>query len=264
MPPITRTLGLILVLLSPTCLAGQTPTPGNRGYNPAQTPAAQQSGAWTDQTGHASAFEAAPSQSGVVPAAFESPARSTGTPPPPGRLERPRDSAMPQTPGGTPAAPSLPPRGHGSLPSLTPRGSSGGSNRDDRLGGLTSLMTMGGSLATVLGLFLVVAWAMRRSAPRGSVLLPDEVVEMLGRAPLTCRQQVHLLRCGNKLLLVCVTPSGVETLTEVTDPEEVDRLAGLCRQAHPDSATNAFRQVLQQFSGQRNVARHRTGEGAHV
>ena len=54
-----------------------------------------------------------------------------------------------------------------------------------------------------------------------------------GRAPLAGRQHVHLLRCGSKLLLVSVTPGGAETLTEVTDPAEVDRLAGLCRQAHP-------------------------------
>jgi hypothetical protein len=58
---------------------------------------------------------------------------------------------------------------------------------------------------------------------------------------------MHLLRCGNKLLLVSVTPAGAETLTEVTDPLEVDRLAGLCRQAHAQSATVAFRQVFQQL-----------------
>jgi hypothetical protein len=59
---------------------------------------------------------------------------------------------------------------------------------------------------------------------------------------------VYLLRCGQKLLLVSLTPAGAETLTEVTDPQEVDRLAGLCRQAHPQSATAAFRQVFQQFA----------------
>ena len=66
---------------------------------------------------------------------------------------------------------------------------------------------------------------------------------------------MHLLRCGNKLLLVSVTPVGAETLTEVTDPIEVDRLAGLCRQAHPQSATATFRQVLNQF-GSREENRH--------
>lgn len=125
-----------------------------------------------------------------------------------------------------------------------------GANAGDHPGGLPSVVTVAGSLAVVLGIFLLVAWLMRRSTPNGAAVLPGEVFEMLGRAPMANRQQVHLLRCGAKLLLVCVTPAGAETLTEITDPMEVDRLAGLCRQARPGSATEAFRQVFQQFAPQ--------------
>ena len=113
---------------------------------------------------------------------------------------------------------------------------------------LAAVVTVGGSLAIVLGLFFVVAWAMRKTAPRGSLLLPKEVFEILGRAPLGARQQVQLLRCGNKLLLVSITAGSTETLTEVTDPLEVDRLAGICYQANPKSATTAFRQIFQQLA----------------
>jgi flagellar biogenesis protein FliO len=120
--------------------------------------------------------------------------------------------------------------------------------QNSRAGSLPSLLYTGGSIVLVLGLFFIVAWAMRRAAPRGSILLPGEVVELLGQAPLASRQRVHLLRLGNKLLLVSVTTNGTETLGEITDPEEVDRLAGLCRQAHPKSVTTAFRQVFDQFN----------------
>ena len=113
---------------------------------------------------------------------------------------------------------------------------------------LSAMVTVGGGLAIVLGLFLVVAWAMRKAAPRGSTLLPKEVFDILGRASLGARQQVQLLRCGNKLLLVSITPAGVETLTEVTDPLEVDRIAGVCQQTNPKSTTAAFRQVFQQLA----------------
>jgi flagellar biogenesis protein FliO len=113
---------------------------------------------------------------------------------------------------------------------------------------LSAMITVGGSLAIVLGLFFIVAWTMRKTAPRGSLLLPKEVFEILGRAPLGARQQVQLLRCGNKLLLVSITPNGTETLTEVTDPLEVDRIAGVCQQTHPKSSTTAFRQVFQQLA----------------
>ena len=112
----------------------------------------------------------------------------------------------------------------------------------------STLTTGVASLAVVLGLFFVVACALRRATPRGSALLPGEVVEVLGRAPMAGRQFAHLIRCGNKLLLVHLAPGCAETLTEITDPVEVDRLAGLCKQAQPQSSTASFRQVFQQFS----------------
>jgi len=125
-----------------------------------------------------------------------------------------------------------------------------------RTGGLHSVVTVASSLAVVLGLFLVVAWAMRRAVPGASVTLPSEVVEVLGRATLAGREQVHLLRCGSKLVLVSVSQAGARPLTEITDPDEVSRLAGLCRQSQPGSTTAAFRQVLQQ------LARPGTHDGA--
>jgi hypothetical protein len=65
---------------------------------------------------------------------------------------------------------------------------------------------------------------------------------------LAARQQAHLVRLGAKLVLLSISPAGVETLSEVTDPDEVNRLAGLCQRARPDSATAAFRRVFQRFS----------------
>lgn len=135
---------------------------------------------------------------------------------------------------------------------LAPPGADKGNNRAEgsrSLAGPASLFKVGGGLALVLGLFLIVAWAMRRVGPASSPLLPREVVEVLGRAPLAGRQQVHLIRLGRKLVLVSVTATGIETLSEVTEPEEVDRLTGLCRQTMPGSATAAFREVLHQVVG---------------
>lgn len=124
-----------------------------------------------------------------------------------------------------------------------------GTSDDDRsASGLPPLATAAGSLAIVLALFFVTAWLLRRGAPQAALSLPSDVVEVLGRAPLPGKQQVHLLRCGHKLLLVWAGAGGVETLTEITDPAEVDRLAGICRAAHPQSATAAFRQVFQQLA----------------
>ena len=110
--------------------------------------------------------------------------------------------------------------------------------------------TLGGSLAVVLGLFFIVAWVMRRTASGTPALLPSEVVEVLGRAALAGRQQVHLIRLGAKLVLVSVSPTGIETLSEVTEADEVQRLVGLCRRNQASSATAVFRRVFEQFSGE--------------
>lgn len=130
---------------------------------------------------------------------------------------------------------------------LLPRGAPSQAGRGGA-NGLNRVWTTGAALALVLGVFFVVAWIMRRAAPKTVLPLPHEVVETLGRAPLAGRQCVHLVRCGRKLLLVSVTPERATTLTEITDPLEVDRLTGLCDRSRGGSAAAAFRQVFEQFS----------------
>jgi flagellar biogenesis protein FliO len=112
---------------------------------------------------------------------------------------------------------------------------------------MSPFVTGAASLGIVLGLFLMVAWAVRRGMPRNAALLPREAVEILGRAPLVGRQQVHLVRCGNKVLLLSVSAASVETLTEITDQAEVERLGEICRQAGGGAAAS-FRQVFGQFA----------------
>ncbi len=116
--------------------------------------------------------------------------------------------------------------------------------------GLRAVVTVVGSLGAVLGLFLIVAWAMRRGVPGTIGLLPREALEVLGRAPLAGRQQVHLVRLGSKLVLISVSPAGAETLSEVTEPDEVQRLIALCRQGQTASAASMFRQALERFGGE--------------
>jgi flagellar biogenesis protein FliO len=116
-----------------------------------------------------------------------------------------------------------------------------------------------------VGLFLLVVLVTRRGLPKGATSLPKDVVEVLGRAPLVGRQQVHLVRCANKVLLVCVSPTSSHTLTEITDPHEVEQLLIACRGAHSGGA--AFEKILHQFGqpphaapSDRRFARRHDGE----
>ncbi|MGO9108763.1 MAG: flagellar biosynthetic protein FliO [Thermoguttaceae bacterium] len=168
--------------------------------------------------------------------------------PPPPKHVTAAPAASPEMPGTLPATTTSAQAAHGEFVAPLGLGSHNDKNVPGKGSPLSAMVTVGGALAIVLGLFFVIVWAMRKTAPRGSLVLPKEVFEILGRAPLGARQQVQLLRCGNKLLLVSITPNGTETLTEVTDPLEVDRIAGICQQAHPKSATTAFRQVFHQLA----------------
>jgi len=115
-------------------------------------------------------------------------------------------------------------------------------------GGTSSsrVVTAVASLAIVAGLFLVVVWVLRRHLPGGSAMLPSDVFEVLGRGTAGPKQPVQLVRLGDRLLLLSVMADRMQTLAEITDPDEVTRLAGLCRQARPDSASTAFRQMFHQ------------------
>lgn len=113
---------------------------------------------------------------------------------------------------------------------------------------IESFATAGAGLAIVVGLFLVCMWLLRRSGPKPTTPLPSEAVAVLGRVPLAARNFAHLLRIGNKLVLVAITPDGVAPITEVTDPIEVQQLLGLCQRNQKQSTTAEFHDVLQQLA----------------
>lgn len=110
-----------------------------------------------------------------------------------------------------------------------------------------AMTTVATGLAIVIGLFLAFAWLTKRAAPKSMLALPGEVVEVLGRAPLNAKQQMQLVRLGNRLLLLAMSTDSAETLAEISDPSEVERLTAICRQNAPGSVTETFRQVLSEL-----------------
>ena len=65
---------------------------------------------------------------------------------------------------------------------------------------------------------------------------------------------VHLVRCGSRMLVLGVGPDGVRTLAEISDPLEVDLLAGACRRRDESSAgVAAFAHLLQRSTPVRST-----------
>jgi len=154
----------------------------------------------------------------------------------------------------TPTVPMAPAGSHAPL-KLSPPGHAQTGRAIQPSNRFGALVTIGSSLAIVVGLFFVFAWILRRTMPATAAPLPNEVVQVLGRTIVGHRQQLQLLRLGNRLLLISVTAGGAETLAEITDPDEVTHLAGLCLQTRSGSTTAAFREVLEQLAGDRTHGR---------
>lgn len=111
------------------------------------------------------------------------------------------------------------------------------------------LISVGSSLLIVIGLFLGVAWCYRKTLNTSMGGLPKHVVSVIGRTAIAPRQQLLLVRFGSKLVLVSMVQGEARTISEITDPLEVDQLAGACESHQPHSLTNSFRSILNQNGG---------------
>ncbi|MSR57143.1 MAG: hypothetical protein EXS05_05675 [Planctomycetaceae bacterium] len=89
--------------------------------------------------------------------------------------------------------------------------------------------TTGGALLIVLILIVASAKLFQRRGLTSRNTLPAEVLEVFGRSVIDERNAIHLVRCGSRLLVLGSSPAGLRTLTEITDPVEVESLADLCR-----------------------------------
>jgi flagellar biogenesis protein FliO len=123
-------------------------------------------------------------------------------------------------------------------------------------GGLASanmkpLVTTGVSLGLVLAIFCAIVWFSKKSGGRANKALPSEIVELLGVTAITPKQQMQLVRLGNKILLLSLTQQGVQPIGEVTDNEEVARICAICQTNRPNSMSNTFRQVLNQMGSEK-------------
>ncbi len=114
---------------------------------------------------------------------------------------------------------------------------------------LQMLFSVGSSLLIVIGLFLGVAWCYRKTLNTSLGGIPKHVVSVLGRTAIAPRQQLILVRFGSKLVLVSMNQGESRTISEITDPVEVDQLAGACESHQPHSLTSSFRSILNQTGG---------------
>lgn len=141
----------------------------------------------------------------------------------------------------------------------TPAPSSESSSR-----GLPASTNVWGSLvglAVVVGGMLIASRWLRVHGPSSLRGLPNEAVEPLGQRVLSRGVAVHLVRCGSRMLVLGVGPDGIRTLSEITDPVEVDLLAGACRRRDESAGGNSFAQLFtRENQTSRNDSRSRRSQ----
>lgn len=118
----------------------------------------------------------------------------------------------------------LPPR---RTPEATGSRSRGSREPQSIVGVVVSLGLLAGALAGA-GFWL------KRSGHATFRSLPIQALEPMGRRVIGPRQSIQLVRLGGRILVLGVSPDGINTLAEISDPVEVDLLAGAC-QANPES-----------------------------
>ena len=141
------------------------------------------------------------------------------------------------------------------FPSLSPAAEHAGedvgaSGREQgRLAG--PAITVTSSLAVVLGLFAALIWLTRKFGARsgGQGTIPKDVIQNLGSTSIDPRTQITLLRCGQRIMVMARTNTGIHPLGEITNPDEVSQLTAACLGDSKQAFASALQSIETEPSG---------------
>ncbi len=118
---------------------------------------------------------------------------------------------------------------------------------------MSDAIRTGGALVLVITLIFGLRFLLRRMGALQAGLVgqlgpggkaPSGVVAVLGRYPVSRGQTLVLLQVGVRVLLLSQSSSGLRTLSELTDPEEVAQLLLKTRDEDGQSMSERFRTLL--------------------
>lgn len=131
-------------------------------------------------------------------------------------------------------------------------------------GNLTTL----GSLLLVLALIGATAWVIKRSSRNGTLMsalgaggrAPAGILEVLGRYPISASSTLVMLKVDRRILLIAqngsgrgglfgsrtATPGSMQTLSEITDPEDVASILMKVQDDESRAANERFQGLLGQ------------------
>jgi hypothetical protein len=100
--------------------------------------------------------------------------------------------------------------------------------------------------ALVLAAFFALVLAQRRWLPRSQPSTCNGLVKVCGKMALDSKQSLHLLRIGQRLLILLESPQGMQCVAEITDAHEVRQLLDGDPTTHESPSVNV-QKVLSTF-----------------
>jgi flagellar biogenesis protein FliO len=118
-----------------------------------------------------------------------------------------------------------------------------------------SILKVIGGLSAVLAIFYAFTIFAKRNGAKVSSKLPADIIQVLGTMPIDAKRKFQLVRLGSKLLLLSVTEKSVETVSEITDPVEVEYFVSRLQTGKNAEAFNSMRQMMAQMRQQKRAQR---------
>ncbi|MBD3674797.1 MAG: flagellar biosynthetic protein FliO [Planctomycetaceae bacterium] len=111
----------------------------------------------------------------------------------------------------------------------------------------SSIGTTIAALGAILLLFLGLVQVWRKYTPQANQSLPESAWQILGTVPLNQKHQLCVVRIGSRLLVLGQSEQGLQTLSEITNGEEVAQLMALCQTPPKNSDNVSFGDLLSKF-----------------
>ena len=124
------------------------------------------------------------------------------------------------------------------------------SSADNTVRSQPSIKRVGGALAIVLGGFFLLTLLLRK---KSNSLPAHQMIEPLGSVPITSKVRLHLVRFGNRILVLNITGQNVQRVAELEDPDEVQKLLALS-QGNSNSVSVSVTDLLQKMDSDSSVA----------
>lgn len=110
-------------------------------------------------------------------------------------------------------------------------------------GGL-SLWRGGVALLAVLVLIIALAALWRRFNPAARALAQAGCMQVLVRTSITPKQSLCLIKLGNRLLLLGISPNHIASVATIDNPEEITHLLGLIESRSANSISATFSGII--------------------